>query len=121
MASADKPFPTTATRDVGRVVASLLVSPPAASEVIDLVGPAYSPRDLATALGGALGKTVSVVDVPPTAHVGALIQAGLPKPFAEDVAELYACLNSGRIRPQGDRVLTGSTTLEEVIPTVLGA
>ena len=121
MASADQPFPTIATRDVGRIAASLLLSPPPASEVIDVVGPAYSPRDLAASLGIALGKTVSVVDVPAAAHVGALMQAGLPQAFAEDVAELYACLNAGRVQPQGDRLLTGSTTLDEVLPNVLGA
>jgi uncharacterized protein YbjT (DUF2867 family) len=121
MASADQPFPTIATRDVGRVIASLLLAPPPTSEVIDLIGPAYSPRDLATALGSALGKTLAVVDVPAAAHVGALMQAGLPQPFAEEVAELYACFNSGRIRPQGDRTLTGATTLDEVLPNVLGA
>ena len=121
MASADAPFPTIATRDVGRIAASLLLSPPPSSEVIDLVGPAYSPRDLATALGAALGKTLSVVEVPAAAHVGALMQAGLPQSFAEDVAELYACFNAGTARPQGDRTLTGATTLDEVLPAVLGA
>jgi uncharacterized protein YbjT (DUF2867 family) len=121
MASADQPFPTIATRDVGRVIASLLLAPPPTSEVIDLIGPAYSPRDLATALGEAMGKTLAVVDVPAAAHVSALVQAGLPQPFAAEVAELYACFNSGRIRPQGDRTLMGATTLDEVLPNVLGA
>jgi uncharacterized protein YbjT (DUF2867 family) len=37
------------------------------SEVIDLVGPSYSARDLAKALGAALGKPLQVVDVPPPA------------------------------------------------------
>ena len=121
MASADAPFPTIATRDVGAIVAALLVSPPAASEVIDLVGPAYSPRDLASALGGALSRPVAVVDVPATEHVEALMQAGLPRSFAQDVAELYACFNAGRVQPQGDRVLTGTTTLPELLPAMLEA
>jgi uncharacterized protein YbjT (DUF2867 family) len=118
---ADAAFPTIATRDVGQIAASLLASPPPASEVIDLLGPAYSARDLALALGSALGKPLQVVDVPPPARVGALVQAGLPQSFAEAVAELYACLESGRIRPEGDRVITGSTTIAEVLPALLRA
>jgi uncharacterized protein YbjT (DUF2867 family) len=121
MASADAPFPTIATRDVGHIVASLLLSPPPSSEVIDLMGPAYSPRDLAAALGSAVGTTLTVVEVPASAHVGALMQAGLPQSFAEDVAELYACFNAGRAQPHGGRVLAGSTSLAEVLPTVLGS
>jgi uncharacterized protein YbjT (DUF2867 family) len=119
MGSADARFPTIATRDVGRVAASLLLSPPAASEVIDLAGPLYSSRELATALGSALGKQLQVVDVPAVARAGALMQAGLPQPFAETVAELYACFESGRVRPEGDRALAGATTIHEVLPDLL--
>jgi uncharacterized protein YbjT (DUF2867 family) len=119
MASADAPFPTIATRDVGRVAASLLVSPPSTSEVIDLTGPSYSSRDLALALGSALGKELQVVDVPAAARAGALMQAGLPQPFAETVAELYACFESGRVRPEGDRALAGATTIHDVLPGLL--
>lgn len=121
MASADAAFPTIATRDVGRIAASLLLSPPPGSEVIDLVGPAYSARDLASALGTALGKQLQVVDVPSAARADALVQAGLPRSFAEDVAELYACFESGRVRPEGDRMLSGTTTIQEVLPSLVGA
>ena len=121
MASADAPFPTIATRDVGRVAASLLVSPPPTSEIIDLMGPSYSSRDLALALGSALGKQLQVVDVPAAARAGALMQAGLPQPFAETVAELYACFESGRVRPEGDRALAGATTIHDVLPSLLAS
>jgi uncharacterized protein YbjT (DUF2867 family) len=119
LASADLPVPTIATRDVGRVAASLLLSPPAGSEVVDLTGPSYSSRDLAAALGSALGRELQVVDVPAAARAGALMQAGLPQPFAETVAELYACFDSGRVRLQGDRALSGATTIHEVLPGLL--
>ena len=119
MASADSPFPMVATRDVGRVAASLLLSPPSASEVIDLGGPLYSSRDLAAALGAVLGKQLQVVDVPAPARAGALVQAGLPHEFAETVAELYACFDSGRVRPQGDRALSGATEIQEVLPGLI--
>ena len=115
MLSADAAMPTVATRDVGQVAASLLVAPPPASEVVDLIGPMYSPRDLAAALGTQLGKSLQVVDVPPPARVGALVQAGLPQSFAEEVAELYACFDAGRIRPQGERALTATTTIQETL------
>ena len=119
MLSADAPMPTVATRDVGQVAASLLIAPPPASEVIDLVGPMYSPRDLASALGAQLGRSLQVVDVPPPARVGALVQAGLPQSFAEEVAELYACFDSGRVRPQGERALTATTTIQETLASIV--
>ena len=119
MLTADTAFPTIATRDVGRIVASLLLSPPPASEIIDLVGPLYSARDLANALGASLGKDLQVVDVPEPARVSALIQAGVPRSFAEEVAELCACFDSGRIRPQGDRALVTTTTIQETLPALL--
>jgi len=120
LGAADVAFPTIATRDVGRMVAALLLAPPPTSEVIDLVGPSYSARDLAKALGAALGKPLQVVDVPPPARVGALVQAGLPQSFAQEVAELYACVESGRVRPEGDRLISAATGIEQVLPGLVG-
>ncbi len=110
--SAEFPFPTVATRDIGQLAARCLVEPPARSEVLDLVGPAYSVRDMAEQLGRGLGKSLRVVDV--------LTKAGLPGPFAEAVAEMFACLASGRISPKGDRVVTAATTLDETLSVLLG-
>jgi uncharacterized protein YbjT (DUF2867 family) len=120
--SADFAVPTVATRDIGALAARLLVDPPASSEVIDLVGPSYSARDMAERLGRAIGKSVRVVDIPPAAHVEALTtKAGLPRPFAEALAEMFACLAAGRVRPQGDRVVSGTTTLEQVLSGLASA
>lgn len=121
MPSADAAFPTVATRDVGAVAASLLLSPPSVTEVVDLIGPAYSTRDLALALGASLGKQLMIVDVPAVARVGALVQAGLPPSFAEEVAELYACIEAGHVRPQGDRAMTATTTIQELLPNLVAA
>ena len=97
-------------------IAQLLVEPLAKSEIIDLVGPAYSARDMAHRLGEALGKNVRVVEIPAAEHVTVLTQkGGLPKPFAEAVAEMFACFASGRVSPQGDRLERGATTLDEVL------
>jgi uncharacterized protein YbjT (DUF2867 family) len=113
--SADFAFPTIATRDIGRLAARLLLEPPEQSQIIDLVGPSYSVREMAEKLGSALGKTLCVVDVPPAAHVQAFMKAGVPKPFAEALAEMFACFASGRIAPEGDRTERGTTALDEVL------
>jgi uncharacterized protein YbjT (DUF2867 family) len=120
MPSADFPFPTVATRDIGRLAARCLVEPPPRSEVIDLAGPPYSVREMAEQLGRRLGRSLRVVDVPAEAHVEALTAAGLPRPFAEAVAEMFACFASGRISPEGDRVVTAATTLDETLGALLG-
>jgi uncharacterized protein YbjT (DUF2867 family) len=118
--SADFAFPTVATRDIGKLAARCLVEPPTSGEVIDLLGPEYSVRDLASGLGKALGKTLQVVDVPKAAQVDALTQAGLPRPYAEALVELFACYAPGRIPHEGDRTERGTTTLEEVLREGLG-
>ena len=118
-ASSDAAFPTVATRDVGRIAAALLLSPPPTNETIDVVGPVYSARDLAQALGEAMGKPLQVVDVPGPARVQVLVEGGLPRPFAEEVAELYACFEAGRVKPEGDRMLAGTTPIDIVVADIL--
>src|SRR5699024_5806772 len=49
--TADVPVPMVATSDIGEVVAQTLVAPPSDSEVIDIVGPVYTERQVAAALG----------------------------------------------------------------------
>jgi uncharacterized protein YbjT (DUF2867 family) len=117
--SADLPVPMIATADVGRFAARCLVEPPAKSEVVDLIGPMYSSNDCARLLGTALGRALKVVDVPAEAQVGLFIKAGLPEPFARSVAELNACMASGRVTPRGDRMVPATTRLEEVLPGLL--
>ncbi|HEX6212696.1 MAG TPA: NAD(P)H-binding protein [Methylomirabilota bacterium] len=113
--SADLPFPMIATRDVGRFAALALLDPPAASETVDLLGPAYSIRDVAGRLGVALGRTLEVVQVPPADRVPMLLGAGVPRQLAEAVVEMLDAFGAGRIQPSGDRHLTGTTTIDEVI------
>ena len=121
MPSADAVFPTIATRDVGHIVASLLRAPGEDSEVVDVFGPAYSVRDLSDALGRALHRDLQIVDIPAAGHVDALTQAGLSPSFAEAVAELYECLAAGRLRPMGDRMMAGRTSIDEVLTGLLGS
>jgi uncharacterized protein YbjT (DUF2867 family) len=117
--TADAAFPTIAIRDVGRFAADVQSHAPRA-ETIDLLGPAYSVRQMAQVLGKALGRVLRVVDIPPPAHVPTLLQAGVSREFAEAVAELYTCFASGKVRPVGDRQLAGSTSLEETVGGMLG-
>ena len=118
--SAGFAMPTVATRDIARLAARLLVEPPAKSEIVDLAGPTYSVLEMAEKLGRALGKTLTIVNIPPSAHLQALTKAGFPKPFAEALAEMFACFASGRVLPQGDRMERGTTTLDEVLRDGLG-
>jgi uncharacterized protein YbjT (DUF2867 family) len=118
--SADAAIPMIATKDIGRLAAELLMAPPAASEVVDLLGPVYSARQLSEKLGVALGKPLQIVDIPAERHVEAMTQAGLPPSIAEAYAEMYAAIGAGLLRPNGDRQITGQTTIDDVLPALLG-
>jgi uncharacterized protein YbjT (DUF2867 family) len=115
LASADMPIPMIATCDIGRFAAQALLAPPQGREIVDLFGPAYSIRQVARALGEALGKELRVIDVPPSCHSDALAEAGVPRPIADAVAEMFAAFNAGSIIPQGDRSLVGTTPIGDVI------
>lgn len=119
IASADAAFPMIATKDAGRFAARALLTPPPASETVDLLGPAYSVRQVAERLGAAMGTTLRVVDIPPERHVSTLTGAGVPRTLAEAIAEMLAAFAAGRIVPRGDRHLAGTTTIDEVIADCL--
>lgn len=111
----DFAIPMVATKDIGRLAASLLREPPERSEVVDLVGPPYSARQVSDALGKALGKALRVVDIPAGGHVDALMQAGLARGLAEVMAEMYGAIGAGLITAKGDRLVSGTTGLEETL------
>lgn len=124
-ASADAPEPMIATRDVGRAAAEALLACPSVGESIDLIGPAYTERDVADRLSVVLQKPIEVVTIPRDGWVEAMVDAGLPTVFAKELAELYAAGEDGLLRPRGDRQQTHSTPIEEtlhrVIETTVGA
>jgi uncharacterized protein YbjT (DUF2867 family) len=115
LVSADAPIPMIATIDVGRFAAHALANPPQRGEIVDLFGPSYSARQVAEALGRAVGKDLQVVDIPPARHSDTLVGAGIPRPVADAVAEMFAAFNAGLIKPQGDRHLVSTTTIDDVV------
>lgn len=115
LASADTPIPMIATRDVGRFAAQALAAPPRGREIVDLFGPVYSIRQVARALGEALGTALEVIDVPPSRQSTTLVDAGVPRPIADAIAEMFGAFNAGLITPQGDRSLVGPTPIDDVI------
>jgi uncharacterized protein YbjT (DUF2867 family) len=118
--SADILSPQVATQDIGHTIAKALHSPPARSEVVDLVGPAYSSRQLAEKVGKLLGKTLSVVDIPAAGHLAALQQAGVPPDVAAAFTEMYAGFSAGLLSPKGDRMIQATTTIDEILPALVG-
>lgn len=115
----DYALPLIATKDIGALVAKSLLHPAGKSEVIDIHGPAYSVRDQAKKLGAALGKELKIVDVPPAEHEGAYLKAGMPPHAAAAFAEMIKFFGSGVAKPVGDRMVQGTTTLDEVIQSVV--
>ena len=113
--SADLAIPLVASRDIGVLAASTLAAPPAKGEVVDIIGPAYSTRQLAAKLGEALHKTIQVVEVPPAAQADTMIKAGVPKPMADALAEMYAGAAKGLLQPKGDRLVQSKTPIDEVL------
>lgn len=117
--SADASFPTAATKDVAAFVARSLLAPPPRSTIVDLIGPAYTTRQLAERLGAVLGKSLRVVEIPPPAQIDVLLGAGLSRAFAEALAEMNACVAAGRVVPRGDRTEPLTTTIDAVLPQVV--
>jgi uncharacterized protein YbjT (DUF2867 family) len=121
MPSRETAVVTIAARDVGAFAAAALLEPArAASEIVDLVGPTYSPNRMALQLGNALGRTLSMVDVP-AAGQETMLRQWMSRDAARAMVETLACLASGRIVLAGDRIERGQTQLEQVLRTALSA
>lgn len=115
---ADVPMPMIATRDIGGLAAESLLSPSKKSENVDLLGPPYTNRQVAEKLGAALGKKLQVMDIPQSSWTKTMIDAGIPSHVAESLAEMYRAAAAGLIRPMGDRVVQGKTSIDAVISTL---
>lgn len=112
---------TNATRDVGELAADLLREPPARSEVVDVVGPTYSVRQLAQHLGNALGMSLRIVEVPAAEQVEVLCSQGLSASYARSLAQLFACFREGRVSPRAAHAVQVSTPLPLLLSTLVFA
>lgn len=115
----EKAISMVATRDVGRISARIMAEPATSHRIVDILGPWYSPRQVAAILEAGLERPLQIIDIPPVDHVAALTRNGLPRTFAEAVAELQLAIAAGRIVAVGDRRETGSTTLEQTVRHLL--
>jgi uncharacterized protein YbjT (DUF2867 family) len=115
----DRPLATIAACDVGKIAAAALLEPPRAlREVVDLVGPAYSAEQMGVLLGEAIGRKLSIVDVPREAQEQTFRRWMTPE-AAHAMVETIDCLGSGRIVAAGDRLERGITGLPDVLRTAL--
>ncbi len=110
------------TTDIGRVAALALREPPAGHQVIELAGPqAYSPDDVARALGARLGREVTPHRVPNAAIVATLTGFGMSADVAELYREMCAAVDrDGLVFEGGHRLVRGQVTLAERLGLLLG-
>lgn len=120
-ASADVPHPMGATHDIGAVAARTLLSPPASSETVDIIGPAYSEREVAAVLGDALGQDLHVTALPESTWADALADAGFRPHIAESLIDLYGADERGLLAPRGDRTVRVRTGMEDTIGRMLAS
>ncbi len=118
-ASADVPHPMVATQDIGAVAAQALLTPPPRSEAVDIVGPSYSERDVATVLGTVLGRELHVATIPEDAWARTLTEAGFRPHIATSLVELYRADEQGMLAPRGDRSIHVSTSIETTVNRML--
>lgn len=106
-----------ATRDIAAVAVRSLLSPPAASEVVYVMGAnEYSAVDQAAYLSKKLGKKVELLNLPVTAAAGAMQQGGLGASLAGLFQEMYEGAMKGLLHVEpGHRVEKGPTTLEQAL------
>lgn len=120
-ASADVPRAMGATRDIGAVAARALLSPPSSNEVVDVLGPDHTEREVAGVLGTALGRRLEVVPLPEDAWESTLRDTGLPSPAAAALAELYRADERGLLAPRGDRSVRLTTPVEHTVAGLVTA
>lgn len=108
-------IPTVASADVAAVAAAELFRLPRAhSEIVDLLGPSYTPEQMASQLGAGLGRPLTVVNVPPHAQLD-MLRAMMSPEAARAMAETFACLSSARVPREGQRTEVGQTRLEQTL------
>jgi uncharacterized protein YbjT (DUF2867 family) len=110
------PFPMVATADIGGVAADALLSPPGATQTIELSGPKeYSFTDAAAAASRILGRTVKVAPIPMDAVVPTLTRFGFSENMAGLYREMIAAFAGGLSFEGKGRTVRGKVSLEDVL------
>ena len=116
----DKTFPMVATKDVGRVAATLIQEEWSGTRVVELEGPRrVSPNDLAAAFASALGKPVRAEAVPPETWKALFRSQGMKNPRPR--MRMLDGFNEGWIDfPDGGaNARKGSVSAEQVIAALV--
>jgi len=120
-ADRDAQIPTIAAADVGAIAARILLEPaPVRHEIVDLLGPAYTPSRMAAALAESIARPLSFVDVP-AAQQEALFQQTMSPEAARAMVATLSCLSSQRITLRGQRIECGEVRLEQTLSLALEA
>jgi len=108
---------TIATRDIAAVAVRTLLSPPAATQVVYVLGThEYSAVDQAAYLSKKLGKEIKLLNLPVSAASGAIQQGGVGASMANLLQEMYEGGTKGLLGVEpGHRVERGPTTMEQAL------
>lgn len=114
----DRAFPQIASEELGRIIAEGLLNP-TADEVLDVLGPLTSHRDVASALGLALEANIEIVEVPRAGWTGALLKAGRSPEIAGLFVEMYEALLRGDLMPTSPVQIRATTPLPPTLTRLL--
>lgn len=114
---AEHKLASVATRDIAAVVVRTLLSPPAATQIVYVMGThEYSAVDQAAYLSKKLGKEVKLLNLPVSAASGAIQQSGVGASLANLMQEMYeGALKGLLVVEPGHRVEKGTSTLEQAL------
>ena len=106
-----------ATRDIATVAVRSLLSPPASTEVVYVLGShEYSAIDQAAYLSKKLGKEIKLLNLPVSAASQAIQQGGVGASMANLYQEMYEGAMKGLLTVvPGHRVERGPSTLQEAL------
>lgn len=110
-----------ATKDVGTIGAQTLLQDWQGNRIIEISGPiSYSSKDVAAALGAAMGHPIEVVAVPRDTWVDTLAQNGMPADRSGAYIEMVDSLNSGWIDfgVAGTEQAKGTTDLATTVKAI---
>ena len=112
--SPEQRIATVAASDVGALAARALLEPARRrSEIIDVLGPEYSSRELAERVGRVVGRALTLVELGPERQQ-VLFETQMSAQAARAMVETLACLSKG-VALRGDRSERTSTLLEATL------